>query len=123
MFTYKRSDRELLVYLIGNASTNGGDASRVGAFFSSLVPRDRERREIRTLLNNSCIFFPARPATPPLETDFGAFAISSRTPLNPELEFLLLQHLLRLVHCVHVGSLLNLLGKFGRNAVRDLPLL
>ena len=30
MFTYKRSDRELLVYLIGNASTNGGDASRVG---------------------------------------------------------------------------------------------
>ena len=37
MFTYKRSDRELLVYLIGNASTNGGDASRVGAFFSSLA--------------------------------------------------------------------------------------
>ena len=28
-----------------NANSNGGDASRVGEFFSSLVPRDKERGE------------------------------------------------------------------------------
>ena len=47
MFTYKRSDRELLVYLIGNASTNGGDASRVGAFFSSLAVWRCRHAEVR----------------------------------------------------------------------------
>ncbi len=41
-----------------NATSNGGDASRVG------TERDRERRVKRTLLNNSCIFSDARRVAP-----------------------------------------------------------
>ena len=67
MFTYKRSDRELLVYLIGNASTNGGDASRVGAFFSSLVSR-RENMQLLlavvALVFNSYLYPDARRVAP-----------------------------------------------------------
>ena len=41
----------MLLPLSQNASTNGGDASRVGAFFNSLVPQ--EKCLIRTLNKGS----------------------------------------------------------------------
>ena len=48
-------------FVAKNATTNGGDASRVGI---------EKGGKIQTLLNNSCIF--TRDASLPLEVAFGA---------------------------------------------------
>ena len=54
------------VNLIGDATTNGGDASRVG-FFSSLVPQEKMQ-----LLFSRSFISPTRDASPPLELAFCA---------------------------------------------------
>ena len=46
-----------------NATTNGGDASRVGI---------EKGGKIRTLLNNSCIFTRRETRRPPFEVALGA---------------------------------------------------
>ena len=76
----RRTDTSTKCYhqaLPPNASSNGGDASRVGAFFSSLVSRREKainkgsQKALITCLSASlCLNAPTRDASPPLVVAF-----------------------------------------------------
>ena len=55
-----------------NATSNGGDASRVGHFFSSLVSRERCSCYLVEFVFPSHFSIPTRDASPPLVIAFGA---------------------------------------------------
>ena len=55
-----------------NATSNGGDASRVGNFFSSLVSRERCSYYLVECVFPSHFSIPTRDASPPLVIAFGA---------------------------------------------------
>ena len=55
-----------------NATSNGGDASRVGNFFSSLVSRERCTYYLVEFVFPSHFSMPTRDASPPLVIAFGA---------------------------------------------------
>ena len=55
-----------------NATSNGGDASRVGNFFSSLVSRERCSCYLVEFVFPSHFSIPTRDASPPLVIAFGA---------------------------------------------------
>ncbi len=55
-----------------SASSNGGDASRVGNFFSSLVSRERCSCYLVEFVFPSHFSIPTRDASPPLVIAFGA---------------------------------------------------
>ena len=58
--------------LLPNATSNGGDASRVGNFFSSLVSRERCSYYLVEFVFPSHFSIPTRDASPPLVIAFGA---------------------------------------------------
>ena len=87
-----------------NASSNGGDASRVGAFFSSLVSRREKainkgsQKALITCLSVSlCLNAPTRDASPPLEVAFGAW-VRSRIRVLPDYNIKRISYRTTVVH-------------------------